>query len=143
MKKSDDWFGIVRWCNDDIKNALEELGYESTEENILKIRNILEHHSFTDMMIETGWNVINQTIEENLNRDFRICSRCGKKISNGRTDEVDYWCDVCFDTYMNETFGPGRWTGVSEENDKGGYYWYLDDYGNWQSLNIYWTEWED
>lgn len=57
-----EFFGIVRWCDEDIENALEVQGFEPTQENIDVIRNLLNHHSFTDMMIETGWEYIYNTI---------------------------------------------------------------------------------
>lgn len=60
----EDWFGIVRWCEDDIKHVLEEYGYETCPENIAMIREKCEHHCFTDGMIETGWDYINAYVEE-------------------------------------------------------------------------------
>ena len=56
------WFGIVRWCDADIAAALKEDGYALTDENIQKVRNQLEHHSFADMMIERGWEHIHDVI---------------------------------------------------------------------------------
>lgn len=50
-----EWFGIVRWCEDDLKMALEQQGYPVTENNIAKLRAMCEHHFFTDCMIEAGW----------------------------------------------------------------------------------------
>lgn len=58
------WFGVVRWCDDDIKNALIDNGYSDTEENISIIRKKCEHHCFQDAMIETGWNYIHAYISE-------------------------------------------------------------------------------
>ena len=64
-KDSDeDWFGIVRWCDEDIKHSLEEYGYQDCPENVAMIRNKCEHHRFTDGMIETGWDYINAYVEE-------------------------------------------------------------------------------
>lgn len=40
------------------------LGVESTKENAGRLRDRLRHHSFTDMMIEAGWNVIHGTIND-------------------------------------------------------------------------------
>lgn len=61
-KDVDEWFGVVRWCDDDIKNALEVQGYPVTENNIAKLRSICEHHSFTDYMIEQGWEYMYDSI---------------------------------------------------------------------------------
>jgi hypothetical protein len=61
----DEWFGIVRWCEDDIHEALINNGYEPTEEAIRLIRKNCEHHYFKDAMVETGWDYINAYIAEN------------------------------------------------------------------------------
>lgn len=58
------WFGVVRWCDEDIANALEEFGFDATPENIAIIENKCRHHCFTDAMIETGWNYIYAYIQE-------------------------------------------------------------------------------
>ena len=60
----EEWFGMVRWCDADLENALEVEGIEVSEHNIGLLRDRLEHHSFTDMMIERGWDVIYQNIAE-------------------------------------------------------------------------------
>lgn len=59
-KSTDDttWFGIVRWCDADLKEALILRGYPATENNIARLRNLCETHWFTDSMIETGWEYI-------------------------------------------------------------------------------------
>ena len=64
----DEWFGIVRWCDEDLYNALKESGVDATEENVCRLRHLLGHHSFTDAMIERGWDVIYQTISEFFDR---------------------------------------------------------------------------
>ena len=48
--------------DDDLKNALEVQGYPITENNIAKLRTICEHHSFTDFMIERGWEYMYDSI---------------------------------------------------------------------------------
>lgn len=58
----EEWFGVVRWCEDDLKCALEEQGYPVTENNIAKLYNRCSHHSFTDIMIERGWEFIYDNI---------------------------------------------------------------------------------
>ena len=56
------WFGQVRWCEEDLRNALEDQGYPVTKNNVVKLRSICEHHFFTDCMIERGWEFINESI---------------------------------------------------------------------------------
>lgn len=61
------WFGKVRWCDDDIREALRNNGFKDCEVNISVIRKECEHHCFKDGMIETGWHYINSYIQENEN----------------------------------------------------------------------------
>lgn len=57
-----EWFGIVRWCEDDLKCALEDKGYPATENNIAKLHSICSPHFFTDVMIERGWEFMHDSI---------------------------------------------------------------------------------
>lgn len=59
----EEWFGIVRWCEEDLKVALEDKGLPATENNIAKLRQFCESHWFTDCMIEAGWRTIYGCIE--------------------------------------------------------------------------------
>lgn len=64
---NNEYFGIVRWCNDDIAAKLEDMGIEASEENIAAVRCACENnHHFTDTMIEAGWMAIEYTIQETL-----------------------------------------------------------------------------
>lgn len=58
------WFGIVRWCDEDIAGALKERGFEANDYNIGMIRELCSHHSFKDQMISAGWDYINSMIED-------------------------------------------------------------------------------
>ena len=62
-------FGVVKWSKLDIKNCLEQKGITPTDE---LIKEILNHPSFesnlVDRMIEAGCTVIEDTIEEVLNK---------------------------------------------------------------------------
>lgn len=49
-----EWFGQVRWCEEDLKNALEVQGYPVTENNIAKLYAVCSHHGFIDHMIAAG-----------------------------------------------------------------------------------------
>ena len=59
-----EWFGQVRWCEDDLKVALENEGYPATESNIAKLYDLCNNHFFTDFMIEKGWEYIYSQINE-------------------------------------------------------------------------------
>ena len=64
INDDDDWFGRVRWCEEDLEDALKEQGYPVTENNVSKLRRLCEHHFFTDCMIERGWDYIYDQIGE-------------------------------------------------------------------------------
>jgi hypothetical protein len=63
-EEPENWFGMVRWCDADLENALEVAGFEPTAARVGLLRSRLEDHSFTDVMIECGWDVIYQAIAE-------------------------------------------------------------------------------
>jgi hypothetical protein len=64
LEDDDEWFGKVRWCEEDLEEALKEQGYPVTENNVSKLRSLCEHHFFTDCMIERGWDYIYDQIGE-------------------------------------------------------------------------------
>ena len=61
---SDDteWFGKVRWCDEDISVALQDDGIDATKGNINEVRRRLGRHSFEDLLIERGWDCIHEVI---------------------------------------------------------------------------------
>ena len=62
-EKQSEWFGQVRWHNDDLASALKDKGISATEKNIVKLRSLLDNHWFTDHMISAGWDYINNCID--------------------------------------------------------------------------------
>ena len=54
----DEWFGQVRWCKEDLEEALRQRGYPVTENNVNKLYQHCNNHWFTDQMIEAGWEFI-------------------------------------------------------------------------------------
>lgn len=75
-----EWFGVVRWCDDDIKSALIENGYSDTEGNVSIIRQKCEHHCFEDAMIEIGWSYIHSYIRENESRLSLLQSKLNEPL---------------------------------------------------------------
>ena len=77
--------------------------------------------------------------------EMTFCNVCGKPVLRGMTiDNGD--CHVhedCFDKYMDDEYGKGKWKGVDElpdyefpDNDGyGGYYIYLDENNEWVGTN--------
>lgn len=74
LADSDTYFGVVRWHEDDIKEALRSAGYDDCDENVTVIKKECDHHCFKDGMIETGWHYINSYIQENEDE----LRRCGE-----------------------------------------------------------------
>jgi hypothetical protein len=57
------WFGVVRWCNEDIAQKLAEAGIEPTADNVEAVRCECENgHQFIDNMIASGWEFIEYII---------------------------------------------------------------------------------
>ena len=57
-----EWFGQVRWCEEDLINALEVQNYPVTENNIAKLRAACEGRGFTEFMVQAGWEFMYNTI---------------------------------------------------------------------------------
>lgn len=60
---NDEYFGVVRWCKDDIEAALIDRGLPTTDNNIEKLYKLCNNHWFADAMIEVGWDYIYGMIE--------------------------------------------------------------------------------
>lgn len=85
--------------------------------------------------------------------EMTLCSVCGKPVLRGMTTD-DGDCHIhedCFEKYMNEMYGKGKWKPIDEfpnydysgDDGQGGYYVYLDEDNKWIGTGIYYTEWED
>lgn len=55
------YWGIVRWCDEDIEARLQEDGIKATENNIGMIRTEVDD-AICDYMCEAGWGVIDRAI---------------------------------------------------------------------------------
>lgn len=59
------YFGVVRWCDEDIEAMLIDMGLPTDKETITKVRHFCESNKhFTDTMIEAGWMMIRYAIDE-------------------------------------------------------------------------------
>lgn len=82
-------------------------------------------------------------LEDEHGIPVRFCGYCGGLMQDGMTDEWDiYSHEECFDKYMDEIYGKGKWRiqESGEPNELDGYYEELVD-GEWEPLGIYYTEW--
>lgn len=59
-----EWFGIVRWCDEDIANELELLSYPRTPEAVSIVKADLVNHWFTDHCIGAGFEYIDSIIRD-------------------------------------------------------------------------------
>lgn len=85
--------------------------------------------------------------------EMTFCNVCGKPVFRGMTtyDGDFYTHENCFEKYMNNEYGKGKWKVIDEfpdydysgDDGYGGYYCYLDDNNKWNGTGIYYTEWED
>lgn len=59
-------FASVSWCLEDVENALELLGFESTRDNINSalLACMNQEKAIRGIMIEAGWECIYQIIED-------------------------------------------------------------------------------
>ena len=72
------WFGLVRWCDDDIAEKLREMDIDPTPAHIAAVRSLCEDgHCLEDTMIEAGWNTIEYLIDE-LMEDGKIIQSKGE-----------------------------------------------------------------
>ena len=69
-----DYFGIVRWCEQDLFDALREHGIPFTDENLSALLKSVDTKWFKDVMVEAGWNYIDDCV------DRLFIDNNGKKI---------------------------------------------------------------
>ena len=77
---------------------------------------------------------------------MRICDRCGSEMADGFLDGDTHICEDCFEDYMDESFGKGKWMalGNGEMDEYDGYYIHTADVvGGFEGTGIFWTEWYD
>lgn len=58
----DDEVALIRWCEDDLREALENRGFKSSEKNIEILCNNRLERTLEDRSIEAGWDVIDTII---------------------------------------------------------------------------------
>ena len=85
--------------------------------------------------------------------EMTFCDVCGKPVFRGMTtDDGDFHAhENCFENYMNDKYGEGKWKAIDEfpdydysgDDGYGGYYVYLDEDNEWIGTGIFYTEWED
>ena len=55
---AEEYFGMVRWNEDDLRNALEENDVRPTDERVAQLRKLCESSSFEEAMIGAGGDII-------------------------------------------------------------------------------------
>lgn len=84
----EEYFGRVTWSMEDLKNSLEEQGYDPSEKNVNYLLNTRLERTLQDQCISTGWDVINDVI--NMEGD-NLEPLKPRYYYNGR--KVSYWYD--------------------------------------------------
>ena len=91
-KDGGEWFGKVRWCDDDLEAALTEKNVPVTEENVAKLRQMCSHHSLNDAMISVGWDFIYGCVyklSENISpKNERVVKAVKRALSVYKSDNV-------------------------------------------------------
>jgi len=59
-----DKFGAVVWCDDNIREALEEDGVPITDENVKAIRHSYDAYEIDTVMIEVGWDSLRSAVAD-------------------------------------------------------------------------------
>lgn len=79
-----EWFGTVRWNEDDLANALELHDYPATEENIAKLREMCD-----DGTIRKVWT-----------SDKEVCFGLVGTVEDLLKEKVLEWCDYNDDIWV-------------------------------------------
>lgn len=66
--RESEYFGEVRWCDDDVRNALECCNAKTTYEAVRAVREFCRSSTFTDRIVERGWDEIYGFIESNRHK---------------------------------------------------------------------------
>ena len=111
----EDWFGVTRWCDDDIREALQERGYLPTKEAIALIRKESDR-GLNEAAIEEGWNIIDWHIDCNKSHlverkspyknAVEVAKEIGSVFGQFRHDAVadEYIIEYDGTTYRYRTF---------------------------------------
>lgn len=59
-----EWFGEVKWCDEDLKCALEFRGIPATKENVKMLRDEISERWFKDYLIQYGFEYLYAKIDE-------------------------------------------------------------------------------
>jgi hypothetical protein len=66
MENNNNYFGVVRWCEEDVADAIETQGFEPTEENVKTVMSELNEMALTAVMIQAGWDYLYSLVNEEL-----------------------------------------------------------------------------
>ena len=66
MENNNNYFGVVRWCAEDVADAIETQGFEPTEENVKTVMSELNEMALTAVMIQAGWDYLYNLVNEEL-----------------------------------------------------------------------------
>ena len=68
-----EWFGVVRWRDEDISDELEDIGYPCTPDAVALVKRDLMTHWFTDHMIDAGYDYIRSVIDDHEDELNALC----------------------------------------------------------------------
>ena len=89
-----DWFGTVRWCDDDIRDKFEYADEDCTDDDIEFVRKKLKHHSFTDTQIEAGNDFILFTVRDYLDMREAAYKKVVAELEKHGFEWLDYGIEM-------------------------------------------------
>lgn len=102
-KTNREWFGVVRWCEDDIEEALYQRGYKVCGKNVEAVMAEVSG-GLEDVMVSAGWDAIDVYVgmaSDLLLEDEEECNMCGEHF----VPEDDKVKDVCPDCIEKCKYG--------------------------------------
>lgn len=66
MENNNNYFGVVRWCVEDVMDAIETQGFESTEENVNRVMAEFSETALQAVMIQAGWEYLYEIVNSEL-----------------------------------------------------------------------------
>lgn len=75
------YFGVIKWCNDDIWDAFAYHCYDFTGEDIDDVRAVLEGDAFREHMIAAGWDFIYEVVHNHMREKEAIDHRAKEELN--------------------------------------------------------------
>lgn len=112
--------------------------YQLPREKQDEIRKLFTDYGFSEEDVE---NAMDSKVDD-INHLYRKCDECGKFMGDGFIENGGDWycCSDCMKKLIDQN--EIRYSNECGcENEVGGYYDRINDWGEWQASEIFWTQW--